>query len=79
MKDPFRIAQRQCPDGSDIWLVKQADGWRVAHRCKTLQEAADWLTAQGADISLVPVSSSRWPWPMLSQLIAAVPAERRSP
>lgn len=36
-------------------LIKQAPGWRIAHRCTTLQEAAVWLEPQGADLTLVPV------------------------
>ena len=61
-QDDWRVGRRV---GQSRWQVKRSPGWRVAHECDTLPEAAAWLTAQGADISAVPVLST-YPWPMLS-------------
>lgn len=66
MKEPYRVGKR---NGQKRWQVKQAPGWRVAHECDTLTEAATWLIEQGADIRLIPVLT-QWPWRMLGEWIA---------
>lgn len=69
MKDQWRVGKRV---GSDLWLVKQAPGWRVAYRCKTLSQAAAWLAfSQGADVSKVPVlvATDGHRWPTLEEMI----------
>jgi len=55
MRDEWRVGKRV---GQDRWQVKQAPGWRVAHECDTLQQAACWLAAQGADVATVAVLSA---------------------
>lgn len=40
----WRVAQQS---GSDIWLVKQAPGWKVKFRHRNLPACSAWLTRQG--------------------------------
>lgn len=61
----WRVGKRV---GQDRWQIKQAPGWRVAHQCDTLQEAADWLSARGQDITAVQVLTE-WPWLTLAEHI----------
>lgn len=72
-KTQWRVGRRS---GQSRWQVKCAPGWRVAHECDTLAEAAAWLVAQGIDIAGVPVCSLSYPWPMLN---AYVMTERIGP
>ena len=68
MSNQWRIGKRV---GQNRWQVKQAPGWRVAHECDSLQEAADWLTSQGVDANTVDVLTECWPWKTLAQHVAA--------
>jgi hypothetical protein len=66
MKNRFRIGRRE---GQNLWQIKEAPGWRVAHQCSSLAQAAEWLRLKGVDLSTVPVVSTlpgfdiadRWP------------------
>ena len=51
-REEWRVGRRV---GAAEWQVKQAPGWRVAHRCATLQEAGQWLREHGANLTQVPV------------------------
>lgn len=62
MNSQWRVGKRV---GQERYQVKQAPGWRVAHECDSLPEAAAWLSAQGADISTVACLVNTYPWPML--------------
>ena len=67
MNDQYRIGKRV---GQSLWQIKQAPGWRVAHECATLQEAATWLTAQGVDIATIDVLTNCYPWKSLAEHVA---------
>lgn len=54
------------------YIVKEAPGWKIVHRAKSLKECAEWLITLGVDIRLVPVLD-RWPWKMLGEHIAEMP------
>lgn len=62
----YRIGKR---NGQNRWQVKESPGWRVARQCDTLAEAAEWLRAEGVDLSTVVVLS-KWPWPTLPEALA---------
>lgn len=50
----YRVGKRV---GQNFWQVKEGPGWRIVHKCAALQEAADWLSGKGVDLSDVRVVS----------------------
>lgn len=56
------------PEGQ--WQVKQAPGWKVVARRRTLAECAIAIQCLGGDPTVVSVTSSQHPWPTLGQLLA---------
>lgn len=62
--DEYRVGKRH---GQNRWQIKQAPGWRVAHECDTLEEAAAWLKSQGVNIDSVSVLTACCPWKTLAE------------
>ena len=79
-RDLWRVGRRE---GQNLWQIKQAPGWRVAHECATLAEADAWLTAQGVDTATIHVVSLRafgtTDWPTLRDAALRSASEASAP
>ncbi len=60
-KERYRIAQ---PNGTEVWVIKEAPGWRIVFRHRDLLSCAEWFFSHNISTQFVTVASEPF-WPTL--------------